>query len=187
MHDPATMQGVVVKTVRSTDPQGSPIAEQLWVDNDSGPPPTNASSALFLSPAGGFTGGLVSETTTLCFYNSAIWTPSMIPPAGCRNNAAHLFPSTLTFAAQPVGVASSPKVAVVTNIGTHGVIISSIVASGDYLAVSNCPETLPVGSSCDIAVSFEPLAKGIRSGFVDIDMPGENEHLSLAGLGLAAE
>ncbi len=189
LYNPTTKQGVVVKRTQAYDPQGSPIAAQLWVDYDgpTGSYETSAPSVLLLDPPGGFSGGLVSETETLCFFNSATWTPSMIPPAGCRNDAAHLYPSTLTFAGQPVGVASTPKVAVVRNIGTHTVPITSIVASGDYLATDNCPKTLPVGGSCDIEVSFDPLAPGIRSGFVDIDMPGENEHLSLAGLGLAAE
>ncbi len=189
LYNPTTKQGVIVKRTEAYDPQGSPIAAQLWIDYDgpSGSYETSSPSVLLLEPPGGFTGGLVSETETMCFFNSATWTPSLTPPAGCRNNIAHLSPSTLTFAGQSVGVASTPRIAVVSNIGSHGVIITSIVASGDYLAVNNCPETLPTGGSCEIAVSFVPVAPGIRSGFVDIDMPGENEHLSLAGLGVAAE
>jgi hypothetical protein len=79
IHNPATQRGVVVKRVQSEDPQGGLIAAQLWVDYDgpSGSYDTNASSVLLINPTQGFTGGVVSETETFCFYDSAIWTPSL--------------------------------------------------------------------------------------------------------------
>jgi hypothetical protein len=55
---------------------------QLWIDNDAGSN-TNVASFLLMSPPGGFTGGLVTEVETFCFYDSSIWTPSLTPPAAC--------------------------------------------------------------------------------------------------------
>jgi hypothetical protein len=191
VHNPSTGQGVVVKRVLSADPQESPIAAQLWIDNDgpSGSYYTNASSFLLLSPAAGFTGGLVTEVETFCFYNSAIWTPSLIPPTGCLNAPVTLTPWTLTFTGQTVGVASSPKAAILKNVGAEAVTIGGIVSSGDFGQANNCPASLAAGASCTIAVVFIPSASGIRSGSVSIVDVVKNspQTLSLAGLGLSAQ
>jgi hypothetical protein len=187
MHNPSTLQGVVVKRVQSADPQGSAIAAQLWIDYDAGSN-TNASSFLLLSPAGGFNGGLVTEAETLCFYNSTIWTPSLIPPLGCLNAPVTLFPGSLTFDGQAVGAASGPKAAILRNIGPTPVTIAGIVASGDFAQANDCPKSMAAGAVCTIAVVFKPSAAGIRSGAVSIVdvLRNSPQTLSLAGLGLAA-
>jgi hypothetical protein len=100
MHNPETLQGVVVARRPSTDPQGNPIVAQLWVDNDAdGITDTNVSSFLLMSPTGGFTGGPVTEVETLCFYDSSIWTPSLTPPAPCT--ASGSTPTVLTSSLNP--------------------------------------------------------------------------------------
>ena len=188
IRNPSTQQGVVVKRVQSANPQGNAIAAQLWIDWDAGPPATNASSFLLMNPTAGFTGGLVTEVETLCFYNSAIWTPSLIPPTGCVNAPMVLSPWTLTFDGQLVSAASPPKVAVLTNVGAVAVTIGGIVSSGDFGQANNCPASIAAGASCTIAVVFKPSAAGIRSGSVSIVDALENspQTLSLAGLGLSA-
>ncbi|MGO8794334.1 MAG: Ig-like domain repeat protein [Candidatus Sulfotelmatobacter sp.] len=98
IHNPNTLQGVVVARSPSTDPQGNPIVAQLWVDNDSSSY-TNSSSFLLMSPTAGFTGGSVTEVETLCFYNSSIWTPSLTPPAPCNNTGTT--PSATTLISSP--------------------------------------------------------------------------------------
>ena len=116
INDPATGQGVVVNRVPSSHPQDKPISAQLWIDWDAGPPITNPSSFLLLSPTNGFSGGLVTEVETLCFYNSAIWTPSVVPPVGCRNGLIALSPWILNFVGQLVGTTSLPQNATLTNL-----------------------------------------------------------------------
>jgi hypothetical protein len=188
VHNPSTRQGVIVRRVPSADPQEKPIAAQLWIDVDAGGN-SNASSFLLLSPAAGFTGGLVTEAEVLCFYNSAIWTPSLAPPLGCNTPPVILTPWTLTFAGQSVGAAGSPKTATVTNIAPVAVRIGTIVSSGDFTQTNDCPATIAARSSCTIAVTFKPSAAGIRSGSVSIVdvLKDSRQSLSLAGLGLAAE
>src|ERR1700691_1337142 len=141
-----------------------------------------------MNPTAGFSGGLVTEVETLCFYNSPIWTPSLILPLPCINAPVTLSPSSLTFAGQSVGVASAPRGATVRNTGTEAITISGIVASGDFGQSNNCPASLAAGATCTIAVVFEPSAAGIRSGSVSIvDVTGHTpQTLSLAGLGLTA-
>ena len=75
VHDPVTGQGMI-------DRHGaSPYPVALWVDVDGGSF-TTASSVLLLQPPGGFT-GTVNDTEFLCFYDAAVWTPSLQLPAGC--------------------------------------------------------------------------------------------------------
>ena len=188
VHNPSTLQGVVVKRVPSTDPQGDLIAAQLWIDFDAGGN-SNASSVLLLSPTAGFSGGLVTEVETLCFYNSTIWTPSLIPPLGCLNAPLTLFPWTLTFDGQAVGATSAPKAAILRNIGPEAVTIAGIVASGDFAQANDCPKSMAAGAACTIAVIFKPSATGIRSGSVSIVdvLRNSPQTLSLAGLGLPAQ
>jgi len=191
IHNPTTLQGVVVRRVQSADPQGDPIASQLWVDYDGpvGSYETNASSFLLLSPAAGFTGGLLTEVETLCFYNSTLWTPSLIPPPGCFNAPLTVFPGSITFSGQAVGSTSASKVAVLKNVGTVAVTIGGIAASGDFGQENNCPASLAAGASCNIAVAFKPLAAGIQSGSVSIvdALNNSPQTIGLAGLGLAPQ
>jgi hypothetical protein len=75
IHDPANGSGLIVRHADSSVPA------TLWIDRDDGSF-TNASSVVWLPPAGGFTGTL-TEVEFLCFYNSNTWTPSLTLPAGC--------------------------------------------------------------------------------------------------------
>jgi len=75
IHNPTTGQGLIVRR----DPSANDVA--LWVDQDN-TSFTNASSVLLLQPASGFT-GQVTEVEFLCFYDSAVWTPSLTLPPGC--------------------------------------------------------------------------------------------------------
>jgi hypothetical protein len=188
IHNPSTLEGVVVKRVQTADPQGSAIGAQLWIDNDAGSN-SNASSFLLMNPTAGFSGGLVTEVETLCFYNSTTWTPSLTPPPACINAPMTLFPESLTFAGQTVGVASTPQAAILKNVGADAVTIIGIVASGDFGQANDCPASLAAGAYCTIGVAFKPSAAGIRSGSISIvDAVGNSpQTLSLAGLGLAAQ
>ena len=187
IHNPGTLQGVVVKRDPSTDPQGNPITPQLWVDNDGGSN-TNVSSFLLISPTGGFTGGLVAEVETLCFYDSSIWTPSLTPPAACTNGAGpvvSLAPASLTFAPQQVGTFSAPQQATLTNTGGAALNITSVRRSGDFYLTCNCRGTLQPGASCTMHVTFTPTSAGARSGdvFIKDNAPGSPQKLPLSGTG----
>jgi len=185
-HDPTTLQGVVVNRVPSIDPQGSVIAAQLWIDYDDASSPSNASSFLLMNPEAGFQGGLVAEAETLCFYNSTIWTPSLIPPPACRNGPAILMPWNLTFSGQGVASTSAPQTAILRNAGAESVVIAGIVASGDFAQTNNCPASLSSEAVCSIIVTFSPVATGIRSGSLSIvdSLAGSPQTLTLDGIGL---
>jgi len=191
MHNPGSLEGVIVSRVPSTDPQGMPIVAQLWIDSDAGSY-TNDSSFLLMNPPANFSGGLVTEAETLCFYDSTIWTPSPVPPIGCRNGPLNpVSPSawTITFAAQPVGMESGVQAVTLKNAGTEALAIAKIGANGDFAQTNDCPSKLDVGAACTIMVIFSPTETGIRSGSVIVQDLTNNDPqiLSLAGLGLAAQ
>jgi hypothetical protein len=99
-----------------------------------------------MSPAGGFNGGLVTEVETLCFYNSTLWTPSLIPPAACINAPLTVFPGSLTYPSQSVNSTSATQTVIVKNSGNVAVTIGGIVASGDFYQQNNCPASLAAGA-----------------------------------------
>jgi len=192
IHNSGTLQGVVVKRQPSTDPQGNPISAQLWVDDDAGPPGTNASSFLLISPPGGFTGGLVTEVETLCFYDSTIWTPSLTPPAACSNGPVTLSPSTLTFGSQSIGTTSAPETVTLTNTGNAPVTISNIAITGingeDFAQTNTCGGSVAVEANCTISVIFTPSASGSRAASLTItdSAASSPQTVSLSGTGTVA-
>ena len=120
-----------------------------------------------MNPTAGFNGGLVTEVETLCFYDSSIWTPSLLPPPACRNAPITLSPWTLTFVGQSVGSASVPQTATLANTGTVSVGVIGIVPSGDFTQTNNCH------------------ARSVS--FLDDLLKSSPQTLSLAGLGLSAQ
>lgn len=83
---PSTGIGLVDVRSSSVSCLGStctPLAVNLWIDQDGGSFST-ATSVLLLQPNGGFTGTLTEEEN-LCFFDSTIWNPSLLPslPSGC--------------------------------------------------------------------------------------------------------
>jgi Abnormal spindle-like microcephaly-assoc'd, ASPM-SPD-2-Hydin len=194
VHDALTGKGVVVKREPSFDPQGNPITAILDLDYDNGSstgPATNDSSFQLVSPAGGFRGGKVTESETLCFYDSTLWTPSTTPPAACSNLPVSFSPSSLTFSDQEVGTTSATLSSLLLNAQASTLNISSITADGDFdLATTStsCPYTggaVSSQASCTIDVKFKPTGTGTRTGTVRVndDAVDSPQMLSLSGTG----
>jgi hypothetical protein len=148
MHNPTTLQGVVVSRTSSVDPQGNPIVAQLWVDNDEDADTgTNVSSFLLMSPTAGFTGGLVTEVETLCFYDSSTWTPSLTPPAACSLSTtsttltSSLNPSnygqTVTFTASVSSTAGTPAGTVIFYDGLTSIGSATLSSGKAAISVSS--------------------------------------------------
>jgi len=75
IHDPGTGRGMIVRHEVSSHPAA------LWIDEDGGSF-TNSTSVILLQAGVGFTGTVV-DRQVLCFYDAAIWIPSLTLPAGC--------------------------------------------------------------------------------------------------------
>jgi hypothetical protein len=93
----------------------------------------------------------------------------------------------LTFGTQRVGTTSAAQTVTLSNIGSAALIVSSIVASGDFAQTNTCGSSVAVGASCVITVRFTPIKAGTRTGAVTItdDGPGSPRAIALSGTGRA--
>jgi YVTN family beta-propeller protein len=73
---------------------------------------------------------------------------------------------------------SKVRTEVLSNIGTAQLAINSITLTGDFIRISgkrgDCGSTLPVGTSCIIAIRFSPTATGVRKGVLTITTNAAN-------------
>src|ERR1043166_4804808 len=114
--------------------------------------------------------------------------PPPPPPAGAP--AVTFAPTSLTFAAQPIGTTSAPQSITVSNTGTGSLFINSAATRGanplDFTQVSDgCSGlTLAAGTSCTVSITFSPTASGARSAtFILTDnAPASPQTVPISGL-----
>ncbi|MGA8150390.1 MAG: choice-of-anchor D domain-containing protein [Terriglobales bacterium] len=101
---------------------------------------------------------------------------------------AVVFPATLAFSTQqPVGVASTPLVVTLRNMGSSAMSITSITPSpSDYSETDTCGSSLARGGECAINVSFKPSTAAARPGTLTITHAGGNNPnvVNLTGTGV---
>jgi hypothetical protein len=99
-----------------------------------------------------------------------------------------LSPAALQYSAQAVGSTSQPQAALLRNIGSSALSISSINISGDFAETDNCGTSVPAAGSCTFSVTFTPTVAGGRSGSILIqDEAAGSPHLvNLTGTGAGA-
>ncbi len=111
--------------------------------------------------------GLRTGTVTITDNASPATQITILAGTGAGSGAT-LSPSSLTFAAEPVGTSSSSQNVTLKNTGTVTLTISSIAASGDFPQTHTCGALLAVGASCTISVTFKPTASGTRTGTLSV-------------------
>jgi hypothetical protein len=98
-------------------------------------------------------------------------------------------PTSLTFATQSVGVASSPQTITITNTGTAALTITSATASGDFaVQANNCTTALQATtppSNCTLSITFTPTIAGASVGAVTLtdNAPNSPQIILLTGTG----
>jgi hypothetical protein len=99
--------------------------------------------------------------------------------------AVSISPESLQFATQEVGSSSQPQLALLRNMGSSALSISSISTIGDFAESDNCGTSVFAAGSCTLSVIFTPTASGSRSGSVVIqdDAAGSPHTVSLSGGG----
>ncbi len=78
---------------------------------------------------------------------------------------------SIDFGTQAVDTNSAAMVVILANSGSLPMLISSVVVSGDFNFVSNCPlspNTLAAGASCNISIRFNPLTANQQTGFITV-------------------
>ncbi len=100
-----------------------------------------------------------------------------------------VWPLGLNFAAQQVGVTSSPLTATLSNSGTATLGITGVTMSGtnatEFAETNTCGTSLAAGATCTVSVTFTPAATGARVATLSIaDNAANNpQKVSLAGTG----
>jgi len=100
--------------------------------------------------------------------------------------AVTLSTTALSFGNQLVETTSAPQTVTLTNSGTAGLSIASIVASGDFAESHTCGTSLVAGADCAINVTFTPTLTGERTGAITLtdDAPGSPHLIALSGTGV---
>jgi hypothetical protein len=126
-------------------------------------------------------------SATLSITSDAAGSPANIALSGNSVNAAPtLSPLSLSFGSVFLGKQSGGKTVNLTANGPAALAISSISVSAGFVQTNNCPATLNPGSSCNISVSFHPLAAGAVAGVLSIgdNGYGNPQTVALSGSGL---
>jgi len=91
----------------------------------------------------------------------------------------------LAFAAQTVGTTSAAQTVNVTNSGDLSLQLTSVAATGDFTAVSNCGAFLIAHTTCAISVAYVPRSTGAAAGMLSIADLNRTQTVALSGTGLA--
>jgi hypothetical protein len=134
------------------------------------------------------------EAGTLSITDSAVGSPHTIGLSGIGVNSSQsliISPSTMTFAAQPVGDPSAAQTFMITNPGEDFVAIDRTFTTGDFAVVDggNCAGTrLGPQASCLVSVAFEPTATGTRTGTLTLTdaLSSTPSVFNLTGTGIQA-
>jgi hypothetical protein len=100
-------------------------------------------------------------------------------------------PTFLTFPTQGVGAPSAAQTVTMTNSGSVSFPLSGIAITGanpgDFSETNNCPSSIVVSASCQISVTFQPMASGPRTASVVVSATGGGTYtVSLSGTGVTA-
>ena len=108
---------------------------------------------------------------------------------GVAPGAGTLSESDLDFGDRLVGTTSAPQTVTLSNSGDLPLLLSGIVASGDFESTNQCGSSLDPVASCTIQVDFAPKERGVREGLLVInpEPPALPLSVSLTGKGVASE
>jgi hypothetical protein len=145
--------------------------------------------------------GTINGTITI--VDSALGSPHIIqlsgtsvgappsPPPPPSTPGVSFSPNSLTFGNVAVGSTSSPQTTTLTNAGTATLNIASVAlggaGSGSYGITNGCGSTLAASATCNVDVTFTPLATGPIAAnvtFTDDAVPSP-QHVPLSGTGAA--
>ncbi len=133
------------------------------------------------------------ESASLAISDNAPGSPQTIPLTGTGVAAApsiSFVPGSITFNPISQGFTEGPQTIQITNIGSATLHISSIALGGsnpqDFSQTNNCAAVpIAVNASCNINVTFTPLATGARSASITLtdDVPGSPQTIFVQGTG----
>jgi hypothetical protein len=133
-----------------------------------------------------------AESASLSIAYNAAGSPQTVNLTGTGvAPAVALSTTSLTFANQNVGTASTAQGVTLTNSGTGPLTLSSIAVTGtntkDFGQTNSCGAGIGPGTTCTINVTFSPTATGARSASVTVtdSAAGSPQGITVAGTGMA--
>ncbi len=130
---------------------------------------------------------------SLVVTDNATGSPQSVALSGTGQAAAPgitLTPTSLTFAATPVGTSATGKVITIKNNGTGILDFTSVVLKGadvsSFTLTKECSSTLAAGASCTMTVGFKPAASGTLTAslsFTDNAASGSTQSIAITGTG----
>ena len=107
-----------------------------------------------------------------------------VSPASAAAQAVSLSPTSLSLGDQLVNTRSPAQSVTLTNTGIRKLVVSSVQASPEFAATTNCSTVTP-GAVCTIKVMFTPAAAGLRTGSLTITdtAAGSPHNVPLSGTG----
>jgi hypothetical protein len=142
--------------------------------------PYSPVTQLSASPANVSPNVLIAGTYGRGLWQIPLWT------AGTQLTTASAQPTSITFAAQPVGTTSGSQTITLSNTGGIALAITDINSSANFSETDNCSTgAVNAGASCTILVSFTPGQAGDLSGQLTIsaNISGGQITIPLAGTG----
>ena len=94
---------------------------------------------------------------------------------------ATLLTTAIGFGNAVLAGGAAPQSIVLTNTGTAPLLISSIVALGDFTQTNNCGASLAPNATCTVIILFNPAAIGARTGELIINSNTTPVAISLSG------
>ena len=130
------------------------------------------------------------RTATVTETDTAGGSPRVITLTGTGIASAAsvaLYPASLNFGSQALGVKSTPLTFSVTNTGASNLTISSVVSSSaEFIVTSDLcvGKTIAAGSDCLISVAFDPNAGSTQTGTITIkdNAASATQTLTMTGL-----
>ncbi len=92
-------------------------------------------------------------------YGRGIWQVPLITAVATVTTVT-VAPTSLTFAPQQVQTQSAAQTLTITNTGTIAMIVKQLAVGGDFAAANGCDNSVAVGGSCAVSVTFIPTATG---------------------------
>ncbi|MFZ3216832.1 MAG: choice-of-anchor D domain-containing protein [Candidatus Acidiferrales bacterium] len=132
-------------------------------------------------------------SATLAISDNAAGSPQSVALSGTGGTAGiSVAPTSLNFASQTIGAASTAQVVNISNTGTSAVAMTISIGGtnpGDFAETDNCSQSpLGGGKSCVMNVTFAPTQTGNRSAVLQIfdDAPRSPQVVTLSGAAVQA-
>jgi hypothetical protein len=107
-----------------------------------------------------------------------------VPVADGPSSGAQLSSDALAFDEQAVGTRSAAQAVTLTNTGESLLGVRGITRQGDFSYEHDCDLFLEPGDSCDLSITFSPIAAGQRDGALVIDTSADEIAVDLSGVGV---